>query len=147
MYANQNLGSEVGRKFHISKKNTKIEGFRFFISGNDFSSVKLRLNVYAINRGKPGQNLLKEDIYIDIQNRKKGWIGINLAHYDIFVSENVIVSLEWISKSAKGRVLTLPIVMPSPSAHFYKYGSQSAWKRFNAMSTFMELQISESTSK
>jgi RIO-like serine/threonine protein kinase len=97
--------------------------------------------VYSIKHGKPNQNLLHENIYLDIKDRKKGWIGIDLSPYNILVSENIIVSLEWISKSAKGKSLTLPIVMPTLSAHFYKYGSQNKWKRFNSMSTYMELQI------
>ncbi|MBC8051754.1 MAG: carboxypeptidase-like regulatory domain-containing protein [Sphingobacteriaceae bacterium] len=140
-YSDYNLGSEIGRKFSISKKNTKIESLRFMINHNNFDSVKLRINIYSIKSGKPFKNLLTDNIYTDIYKRQKGWIEVDLAQYDILVSKNIVVSLEWISKSVKGNVLSLPIIMPTTHVHFYKYGSQNKWKRFNAMSTYMELKI------
>jgi len=51
-YPNQNLGSEIGRKFNISQKNTRIEAFKFYLSHNNFDSVKLRINLYSIKRGQ-----------------------------------------------------------------------------------------------
>ncbi|MBC7915369.1 MAG: carboxypeptidase-like regulatory domain-containing protein [Pyrinomonadaceae bacterium] len=141
-YPNQNLGSEIGRRFGITKKNTKIEALRFYISHNNFDNLKLRINVYSIKSGKPFRNLLTQNIYIDIKNRRKGWIESDLTEYGIILNEDVIVSLEWISKSSKGTILNIPIVMPTPHAHFYKYASQDRWKRFNAMSTYMELIVS-----
>jgi len=99
--------------------------------------------VYSIKGGKPHENLLNENIFIDIKNRKKGWFEADLAAYNILVNESVIVALEWISKSPKGSVLTLPVVMPTTGIHFYKYGSQNKWKRFDSMSTYMRITISE----
>jgi hypothetical protein len=140
---NQNLGSEIGRKFQIRNQNTRVDALKFFISQNNFDKVRFRVNVYSLKQGKPQQNLLTENIYVDLSKKLKGWIEVDLTQYNIVVSENIVVALEWISKSAKGNVLTLPIVMPTTQVHFYKYGSQNKWKRFDSMSTYMELKIRE----
>jgi hypothetical protein len=140
-YNNQNLGSEVGRRFEIGNKSTRIEMFRFFLANNNFDTVKFRINMYSIKNFKPFENILHENIFVEIRNKKTGWIEIDLKPYSIIVNEDIIASVEWVSKSHKGNVLTLPIVMPSPHVHFYKYGSQNKWKRFDTMSTFMQMKI------
>ena len=59
------------------------------------------------------------------------------------IRDSVIVAVEWIEHSKKGKILRLPITMPAIGTHFYKYGSQDKWKRFRGMSTAMVLTVKQ----
>lgn len=138
---NQNLGSEIGRLFKI-KKAAQLEKFQFFVEANNFDTVQFRINVYALNKGEPGGNLLKDNIIVTFTGRKKGWIEVDLLPYDVRVDHPVVVAAEWVYASKKGNYLSLPIGMPRPgNKHFYKFGSQNRWKVFGMMSAAMLLQI------
>jgi CarboxypepD_reg-like domain len=139
---NQNLGSEVGRRFKI-KKPSRLEQFRFFVRQNNFEVVRFRINVYAIGKnGQPAENLLQIPIIVTLSDKKSGWIDVDLAAYDIRTSESVVVSAEWIDFSGSGTVLSLPIgLLRFGGGHFYKYGSQNTWKVFRNMSAAMQLRI------
>ena len=79
-YPNQNLGSEIGRKFNIRKQHTKIMSFRFYLQHNNFDDVKFRLNIYDIEKnGRPRKNLLTEHIVLNVRGRKTGWIEVDLS--------------------------------------------------------------------
>ncbi|MCE7924913.1 MAG: carboxypeptidase-like regulatory domain-containing protein [Haliscomenobacteraceae bacterium CHB4] len=137
----QNLGSEIGRRFKI-KKVAQLEKFRFFVSGNNFDTVRFRINVYALDGDEPGGNLLKDNIIVTLPGRKKGWVEVDLLPYDVRVDGPVVVAVEWVYASGRGNHLSLPIAMPRPgSKHFYKFGSQNRWKVFGMMSAAMLLQI------
>ena len=138
---NQNLGAEIGKKFKLPKVSTQLNRFEFFVKQNNFDTIRVRINVYELKKNRPSKNLLKENILIELTNQKTGWIEVDLNPYDIITEKKVMVSIEWIHYSQKGKYLTLPLTFPKlGSTHFYKYGSQSKWKRFKGMSTAMRLQ-------
>lgn len=138
---NQNLGAEIGRKFNF-RKTVHLQRFRFFISANNFDSVKFRINIRSLYKGRPAMPINKENIIVEVTDRQKGWISVDLSPYQIAVSEDIVVGVEWIEHSAKGGALNLPITVPSIGAvHYYHYGSQGEWKKFPMMSGCMELEV------
>ncbi len=139
---NQNLGAAIGRRFNI-KQPSQLAEFKFYVGGNNFDTIRFRLNIYDIQNGRPHQLLNQTDIITTLIDHKKGWASINLSDYPLFVKEDVIIALEWIEHSQKGRFLQLPITMPAFATHFYKYGSQDKWKRFRGMSTAMVLTVKQ----
>lgn len=142
---NQNLGAEIGRKFSIgSKKASQLKEFKFFIKNNNFEKIKFRVNIYSIYNKYPSKNLNKQNIYVDVINKSTGWIIVNLADYDIRIKENIIITVEWIEGSKGGNKLSLPMLIPSfSSVHYYKYGSQSKWKKYKMISTPMILEFKQ----
>ncbi len=140
---NQNLGAEIAKKFKLPKPVTQLNQFEFFVKHNNFDTIRVRINVYELHKNRPLKNLLKENIIIELTDQQKGWITVDLTPYEIITQKNVAVSIEWIHYSQKGRHFTLPLTFPKfDSIHFYKYGSQSKWKRYKGMSTAMRLQYS-----
>lgn len=138
---NQNLGSEVGRRFKVQKPS-RLETFRFYVAANNFDTVRFRINVYDLKRGEPGDNLLKDNIIVALTNKKTGWVSVDLKPYDVHADEWLAVSAEWIYGSRGGTVLSLPISMPVVgSKHFYKFGSRNKWKSFAGMSAAMVLEV------
>jgi hypothetical protein len=139
---NQNLGSEIGRRFNV-KKPTRLEHYRFFIAQNNFDVVRFRINIYNIGQSnQPDVNLLQQPIIIQLDNKKTGWIEVDLTPYDIRTDKPVVVSAEWIDFTGRGTVLSLPIgLLRFDGGHFYKFGSQNKWKVFNSMSSPMQLRV------
>lgn len=138
---NQNLGAEIGRKFNLPKGQVQLDSFRFFVSQNNFDTVRLRVNVYRLD-GRPVENLLTENIVVELKPQQRGWVRVDLQPYSLVVNEDVLVAVEWIYHGGKGTSLSLPIAMLTGSVHFYKYGSQGRWKKFPGMSSAMELVVS-----
>ncbi len=138
---NQNLGSEIGRKFKLGKKKPSLlKEFKFFIKNNNFDFLKFRINFYTIKDKYPNKKINTKNVFIEVKNKYTGWVIVDLSDYNIKVQENIIVSSEWVEGSKKGNKLSLPLFIPSlTSTHYYKYGSQAKWKKYGMISTAMVL--------
>ena len=92
------LGKELGIKIKIRKEPTYIDKFNFNIAYNRFSAKTLfRLNMYTLKDGKPNKNILKDNIIIPVESNQTGRISKDLRAYNIKVSEDVLVTLEWVA--------------------------------------------------
>ena len=139
---NQNLGAEIGRKFRLPKGGVQLDTFHFYVAHNNFDTVRFRINIYEIKKGKPARNIAPQNIIVELAGGQTGWVKVDLTPYQFISTEKVAVAVEWVYHSAKGRVLAIPIAIPSAGIHFYKYGSQGKWKRFVGMSAAMGLEVS-----
>ncbi|HPE82086.1 MAG TPA: carboxypeptidase-like regulatory domain-containing protein [Aequorivita sp.] len=138
---NQNLGSEVGRKFKLGDETpSHLKEFKFFIKDNNYENVKFRINIYSIENGKPFKKINTENIFASAGKDFTDWLVVDLIPFNIIVKEDVIISVEWIAHSEKGNTLNLPIIIPSfGSTHYYKLGSQNRWEKYGNMSSSMNL--------
>lgn len=144
-FVNQNLGSEIGRKFSLgTKKPSILTHFKFFIRENNFELVKFRINIYSINNNRPVKKLFGSNIIVDVNTKGKGWVNVDLTNYDIKTQEDVIVTVEWLEGSKDGNRLNLPIIIPSfGSTHYYKFGSQAKWQKYSNLSSSMILSYKQ----
>ncbi|AUS06521.1 carboxypeptidase-like regulatory domain-containing protein [Pseudotamlana carrageenivorans] len=142
---NQNLGAEIGRKFSLGKKKAStLNKYKFFIKNNNFEKIIFRIKLYTIKDNLPHKNINKENIFVEVKNKSSGWINVDLTDYDINIKENIIITVEWIEGSEDGNKLSLPMLIPSfSSVHYYKYGSQSKWKKYKMISTPMILEFKQ----
>jgi CarboxypepD_reg-like domain len=132
----QNLGAEIGRKFNLPNRPTRLLKYRVYVNCG-FEEATFRVNVYS---HKDFSNLLNNNIYCTAK-KGKNWIEIDLTPYDILTNENVVVSLQWVAVTGSKGWLQLPITMPATAIHYYKYGSQDQWKKFVGMTTAMNLTV------
>jgi hypothetical protein len=140
-HTNRNLGSEIGRKFSLgTKKPSVLTHFKFYIRENNFDVVKFRINIYSIHNNRPDKKLFAPNIIVDVNNKGKDWVNVDLTEYDIKAQEDVIVTVEWLEGSKEGSRLNLPIIIPSfGSIHYYKFGSQAKWQKYSNISSAMIL--------
>jgi hypothetical protein len=124
------LGSEIGMVIK-PKRSSWINDFNFYISENEFDSLKLRVNIYRLNGEEIGENILKENIIVDVVGKKKGWIRVDLKPYNIIVEEDFVISFECIGYNLKSgnNLILIPTFFPSFNKSFQKYTSQDAWLR------------------
>lgn len=98
----EQLGKEMGIRMNVGRKPTFVDDFNFHISYNRFSAKSFfRLNMYKTVNGKPSENILKNNIIIPVEPKQTGMISINLKEYDIVLTEDVIVTLEWVDNEGE----------------------------------------------
>ncbi|WP_459210323.1 carboxypeptidase-like regulatory domain-containing protein [Aquimarina rhabdastrellae] len=139
---NQNLGAAIGRKFKLkNKKPSELTAFSFYINKNTFEEITFRINIYALEGDKPLKKINKSNILTKANKNQKGWIDVDLTPYEIITHGNVMIAVEWVDYKGEQRSkLSLPIKIPSLFAtHYYKFGSQSKWKKYKNISSAMKL--------
>ena len=135
------MGSEIGRVFQLPKEGAWLDAFEFVLSANDFDTVQLRVNVYEVRNGLPARPLLRHPLHQQLTTPGARRVRLSLRQEDLFVADAVVVAVEWIGHSRRGRELALPLLMPAFATHLYRYGAANRWKRFPSMSTTMELTV------
>jgi len=86
----------------------------------------------------PDKHLTDQDIIVLVDEKKTGWIEVDLSAYDIFTKSDFIATIQWIDFSTDGKRLAMPIRFPVfGKKHYYKFGSQAKWKRYKNMSISM----------
>ncbi|MEL6810066.1 MAG: carboxypeptidase-like regulatory domain-containing protein [Bacteroidota bacterium] len=120
------LGGEIASLISVRKKNTKLHDLKFKVIDNLSDSIRVRVNVYNYNRGIPGKNLLTQNIFHTI-SRKKGWETIALDSYNIYVDDDVVVSLELVE--VYGEFIYFSIAASAyGGVSFTREISQDRWK-------------------
>ena len=138
------LGAEMGIKINIRKQPTYVDAFNFTISHNRLSTETIfRLNFYSLEKGKPTNNILRENIFINIDPEQTGTISIDLSPYDMVLKEDVLVTLEWVGsvgKNKEGEAIYFPLTLVS-NGTFYKPSSQSKFKKHNSLGVGFNLDV------
>ncbi|MBE2289060.1 MAG: carboxypeptidase-like regulatory domain-containing protein [Chitinophagaceae bacterium] len=138
----QNLGAAIGELMRVQGQPTRIKGVHLFIDRNNFDSVLLKVSFCNITNGLPGDCINTENILLQITESRKGWVYLDVSKFNLVTDRNFVVTAEWADHSKKGSFLSIPICMPVPGkVHYYRFGSQGAWKRYTGMATSFYLDL------
>ncbi|SDB66120.1 CarboxypepD_reg-like domain-containing protein [Flavobacteriaceae bacterium MAR_2010_188] len=134
------LGGEIATKFSIDKEKTKLHELRFYMVKNNSSGIEARVNVYEYKNGFPGKNLLTQNIYHTIKSAS-GIETVNLEPYNIYVDNDIVVSLELIK--VHGRFIDFEIGGSDYKTNsFSRLSNQDNWERFPQIGIAMKLKTS-----
>lgn len=125
-FMSNDLGSELGTIMKIKRSPTFIEDVNFNIGRNLLDSVKFRVNIYSMKDGQPDSILLKEPIYITTK-LAHGKLTVDMKKYNLWVSTDFFVSLEWIEDYGKNKLYFSAGLMDSNS--MYRKTSQDRWHK------------------
>lgn len=95
---NVELGREKGMLFDI-KNDCRLDNLNFCISGNEFKSIKFRLNIYNLKGGIPNENILEKNIIIEVKDGQTDWFQYDLKPYEIYLAKElnqVAITLTWL---------------------------------------------------
>ncbi|WP_158594595.1 carboxypeptidase-like regulatory domain-containing protein [Ulvibacterium marinum] len=138
------LGAEMGIKINIRKNPTFVDAFNFTVSQNRLSAKSIfRLNFYEVNKRKPGNNILKDNILVAIEPKQTGKMTIDLKPYDIVLKEDVIATLEWVAnegENKKDEAIFFPIGFFT-SGTLRKETSQSRFKKFASLGIGFNIDV------
>jgi len=129
----ETIGSEMGMRYKTKKTNTVLKDFSFNLSGNNFNSIKFRINIYSVKDNMPDTLIYNKQIFKTIDNFKTGWIHIDLEAYNIKVPQDFIVTVQWIESRMDKKqdpVTLVPVAKTFFSKNCYmRIASQDKWKR------------------
>jgi len=143
-FAYDMLGAEMGIRINIRKKPTFVNAFNFHISYNRLGAKAIfRLNMYKIKGGKPTDNILKESILIPVESKQTGIFTIDLKKYDIVLTDDVIVMLEWVEaeegiKTGQGLSFSLGMFT---GGTYHRKSSQGKIKKFRGFGMGYNLDV------
>jgi hypothetical protein len=120
-------GLEIGTVIKINKTNTFIEKVSIVFKSSTYDdSVTFRINIYSMNKGLPGENILKEPINFSTKIKDK-ILTVDLGKYNIYVDDDILVSLEWLEKPGE-KIIGFGTGLKSES--FMRATCESRWDKF-----------------
>jgi CarboxypepD_reg-like domain len=142
--AAQTIGSEMGMRYKTSRINAILKDFNFYISANNFNSIKFRVNIYSVKDELPDTLIYNKQIFATVDNFKTGWTKLDLQQYGIQVNNDFIVTIQWVESKMdkKEKPITIvPVVMTMFSKNCYvRIASQDKWKKMGlGMSNYITL--------
>ena len=136
------LGGEIASKIIIRNINTQLLDLKFNIIENASDSLKIRVNIYNYKDRYPGNKLNSQNIYHTIKN-KSGVETIDLEPYNLYVNNDIIVSIELLKVYGDKIGLAISGRDQGSTNSFLRYVSQDKWKRINNVGINFSLLISK----
>ncbi|MFB6456782.1 carboxypeptidase-like regulatory domain-containing protein [Chitinophaga sp. Hz27] len=139
----RDLGSELGVKISLGRKEVLLRAFNFNISENRLDSSIFRVNIYGMKDGMPAENLLQQNIFVTMDD-KVGTYKIDLTPYHLQMKGDVFVSLEWLAGTAKayhGAIFFSAGFLNSSTYH--RKTSEAEWTRTKGLGAGFNLVVQE----
>ena len=122
------VGSQAGIIIPIKHLETNLQNLSFFIIQNPFKHLVFRMNLYELVNDKPGNNILSENIFINIEDYQTGKMTFDLSKYNLYLNNDVLLTLEWI-EAQPGTNAKLVIAAAVFGHTYFRQASQSAWTK------------------
>jgi hypothetical protein len=129
--ADMTVGSEMGIRIK-PKSPALLKNVSWYISANNFRSIKFRVNIYSVKSNQPDSLLTDEQIFGTVGEYKTGWIQVDLESYNIKVKDDCIVTIQWIESKTDNKdkpVTMIPAAVSFSKDTYVRIASQDKWKR------------------
>ncbi|WP_087523747.1 carboxypeptidase-like regulatory domain-containing protein [Gilvibacter sp. SZ-19] len=125
----EGLGGEIATRVRIKKDNTRLDTLKFDVVENQADSLKIRVNIYDYQKRYPAKNLLSQNIFYTLKS-DIGAVAIPLTDYNIYVSEDIVVSIELVE--VYGDKIEFAIAASAERGVAYTRSiSQDKWERYS----------------
>ncbi len=103
-FGSSQLGTEIAALLPIEKE-TWIKSAHFVVNRSKSANLLFRLNIYEVEEGRIGNNLVPENILVNSPT-EKGVLEIDLSAYNLYVQKDILLSLQWVKDyDGEGEVL------------------------------------------
>ncbi|MEO1049943.1 MAG: carboxypeptidase-like regulatory domain-containing protein [Bacteroidota bacterium] len=85
---------EVAKPFRLKNRSMHIESVNIFLKEVSTTHATFRVKFYKYSENKPDRLLFEKNI-IKSTAIENGWLSIDLTDYDIYLSEDFVVSIEF----------------------------------------------------
>jgi len=126
------IGSEMGMRIKTNQPGSYLKDLNWYFSANNFNYIKFRVNVYSVKKNMPDTLLTDKQIFAFVEDFKTGWIKFNLEPYNIRVSGEFIITLQWVESSMEKKedpVTVIPVGISFSKNAYARVASQDKWKR------------------
>lgn len=139
----EQLGAEMGIKVKV-RKPTLVDSFNFHISYNRLNSEAIfRLNICTVKKGKPNQNVLKDNVLIKVDPKQTGLQTIDLTGYNVTLTEDALVTLEWVDfvgEESKDEAIYFSLALFGNSTYIKKT-SQANFRKHSSLGIGFYLDV------
>ncbi len=128
------LSKERGMKFNM-KRNCHIKDLNFNITGNDFKSLKFRVNFYNVKNGLPKDLIVQENIVFEIKDNFLGWFKVDLEPFEINFREavgEVAVTIQWLESvkvNEKSKYFSISTASSPTHTTYYREKAMDSWTK------------------
>ncbi|MES2679977.1 MAG: carboxypeptidase-like regulatory domain-containing protein [Bacteroidota bacterium] len=139
-FKKNSLGSELAIRLNIKNPQTQLRRFLVNINANSLGLPVFRFNLYNVDgNGMPKENILKQNIIIE-PKQKTGLIELDLQPYNIYVDDDVFISIEWIKDlgDVKGLSFSTKLV---GSTTYYRLASQDQWHKISPVGIGLHAEV------
>lgn len=143
-FVSKELGTEIATKIRLKKKRpTHVKSMSFWVGEHDLDSLFFRLNVYAVEKGQPGKNLLTENIFLTFV-ASGGQVVIDLEPYHLVYNQDVFVGLEYVRalESASEEGVNFGSNFLGKNS-FVRFASQSQWVKTPILNLGFSIEVCE----
>ncbi len=103
-----NLAGNQSGQLIVVKHPAFLQEMSFKVTHCTYDTLFFRLNVYRLKDGFPSENILLKPVYLRISREQTAdRIYVNLRPYKLWLTENVVVSLELVRSLGSGTLLLL----------------------------------------
>jgi hypothetical protein len=126
-FASDDLGSEMAIRIRIKDPPTYLDKFRWHISYNTEDTTTFRINIYSVENGLPGENLLRDNLIVQL-GKQKGPMEFDLSPYDLVVNDDFFISLEWVAGNKNSGIVFSAGF--GNKGTYYRKASQGKWRKY-----------------
>jgi len=137
--------SEVAIFINPPKFPARVEKLNFHVKGIDNSSkadtLYFRINFYAVTDSMPGENIYGQNILFK-HLTQFGWNELDLRPFNIVVTEDFFVSLQWLADlDKKPRKLSFGFVWMRPRKMYVRDTSFVPWQKIPGVAPSINVQV------
>lgn len=128
--ADTEWGWELGAVL-TPKAPALLEEFHVFFFDNTYDNLRFRLNLYALENGRPGKPLLSQDIQLTVVRWQKGWVTVDLRPYDLTLpAQPVVATIQWLQSEKtrpQDKYFSIPVKREPKEVMVERENSQALW--------------------
>jgi hypothetical protein len=91
-------GEQVGVVMRAGRKPVQLLQLNFDAESEGADSLVFKVNVYKIDDGKPGKNLVQQPIFGSLP-KGKNRVSVDLSKYNVVADGIILVAIEWVKTS------------------------------------------------
>ncbi len=143
-FVSKELGTEIATRIQLRKKReSHLKTLHLWIGSHEHDTLFFRLNIYAVEDGRPGDNLLTENIFITIPASGER-VAIDLEPYRLSYEQDIFVALEYVRalESDKEEGVTFGSNLFGKSS-YVRFSSQSSWYKTPILNLGFSVEVCE----
>lgn len=123
---------EAAQRINIPNKEVKIKAVNFAVrKWSNLDGVKIRINFYKNIDNIPQERIVFESIVSEIpMERKLDWIHINLKAYDVYVSQDFFIGIEFLPNFKNSIKVDLGAILTKGKG-YSRTNSLGAWEKLS----------------
>ncbi|GEO05395.1 hypothetical protein AAE02nite_30590 [Adhaeribacter aerolatus] len=122
-------GHEIGNRIQLDKYPATLRNVSFGLQGLSEARLLMRIRLYSLKNNLPHLNLLPESAVIAIPPHHAGWITVNMQEYNIKLTEDFVVVVEWDAHRERNTSSLMAFAsIPQDQVIYYRESNLAPWQ-------------------